>query len=630
MNTGAVMEGPTRGRSHWAGLIRLLLVAAVAGMALTARAPEAGGGWRTVFVACALLSGGLVFWAWLQGTASRREVLLIAVLLRVLLLPLPPVLSDDGYRYIWDGMLQAQAGENPYAHRPADPDLARWRDEPVYAPLNSSTYYSVYPPISQLVFALGGLFYPLGWLASWYVIKLVLVGGEVLGLVLLSRMVTPRALLLYAWHPLVLVEGAGQAHTEALAAGLLLLTLWGVRERKNKTAAAALVAAGWVKLYPFVLLPFLWRRVGWRALSVGLGAGAVVALPYAAPYVVPHVRESLDLYVRAFEFNAGPYYVLKGLAYGLTGADWSKQVGPALQLVFLGALGPLYFAEKRWRWSFAATFMAVLAIFMATATTVHPWYLLPVLVLSVLFVEQDRSQWLAWAWAWLGLFSLATYWRYAGPSWGYPAAVTVGWSGWGLLLSVGLVRQGLPALMRHRAHRKWQWIAAHLPGLRPDSRLLDLGAGEGFVGEAAALDRGAEVVLADVVDFNETVLPFVLFDGRRLPFDDDAFDGSLIVFVLHHAEDPEALLREAKRVTRGPIVVVESVFATERQRRRLDRLDRWANALRSEGAMQDQEVHLQFRSAAAWRSAFEALGLTVRSEAHRGRFIHRQALFVLE
>ncbi|PSQ70800.1 MAG: hypothetical protein BRD26_04215, partial [Bacteroidetes bacterium QH_1_64_81] len=143
------------------------------------------------------------------------EVLWGALLLRLAFLPLMPGLTDDPFRYIWDGMLQWE-GINPYKFVPSASELEAFQDNTLYQELNSPDYYSIYPPISQLFFALGALFYDGNWVLPYYVLKAVFVTAECAGVLLLARLTTARNVLLYAWNPLVLIETAGQGHTEAL------------------------------------------------------------------------------------------------------------------------------------------------------------------------------------------------------------------------------------------------------------------------------------------------------------------------------------------------------------------------------------------------------------------------------
>ncbi|MEL7239180.1 MAG: class I SAM-dependent methyltransferase, partial [Planctomycetota bacterium] len=164
-----------------------------------------------------------------------------------------------------------------------------------------------------------------------------------------------------------------------------------------------------------------------------------------------------------------------------------------------------------------------------------------------------------------------------------------------------------------------------LPG--DATSLLDLGCGEGFVGDALRA-RGYDVTLADAADFHRSPLPFVLYDGRALPFADRTFDAAYLYFVLHHTEDARAVLDEALRVARR-VIVVESVYRTPLEHRWLDRLDRLANRLRS-GLMKSQEEHLHFRTASAWVAVCDDLGAHVITRREHGRPPHRQATFVVE
>jgi SAM-dependent methyltransferase len=103
------------------------------------------------------------------------------------------------------------------------------------------------------------------------------------------------------------------------------------------------------------------------------------------------------------------------------------------------------------------------------------------------------------------------------------------------------------------------------PYVAPGASVLDVGCGEGYVLEELA-DRGAgELVGVDVVDIRqEKTRPFQLFDGVQLPFGDGRFDVVVLSFVLHHVPDQRkcALLREALRVCRGAVVIVEDTPVT--------------------------------------------------------------------
>ncbi len=373
---------------------------------------------------------------WRRDPLSKQHVLWGALILRLAFLPLLPGLTDDLYRYIWDGWLQME-GINPYRYRPEANVLSQYHTSLIYERLNSQPYFSVYPPLTQIAFAVGGWFYPYGWSVSYYVLKGLFTAVEFSGVALLSRLTSARNLLLYAWNPLVLLETAGQGHTEALLLPCIVGAVWAVREHRGRWASVAVASAGMIKIYPFVFGPFLLRRYGWTAVWPGAMLVLAVSLPYAAPYTLPHLKASVDLFAKLMEFNAGVYYLTKYVFWLVTGADWSKQIGPAFRYLFLASLPVLYYLDWRRDWSFRWACLLTVGFFLVLSTTVHPWYFVPVLALGVIY---DRP---AWPWLWVSTFSIGTYLFYIdGPYWLW---IHLGWGG-ATLLGVWWYRESLRTL----------------------------------------------------------------------------------------------------------------------------------------------------------------------------------------
>src|SRR5690606_23068827 len=136
------------------------------------------------------------------------------------------------------------------------------------------------------------------------------------------------------------------------------------------------------------------RRFGWRAVWPAALVTVVVWAPYFFPDAPAHLAASLKLYVRYFEFNAGPYYFVKQVLLVITGADLSKTLGPLMGLAFAASLPLIYAADARRGWSLEQAFLVTLGTFLACSTTVHPWYLLAVLPLAAVVARP------AWEWFW--------------------------------------------------------------------------------------------------------------------------------------------------------------------------------------------------------------------------------------
>ncbi|MFK7989393.1 MAG: glycosyltransferase 87 family protein [Sandaracinaceae bacterium] len=343
-----------------------------------------------------VLSGAsLAAGAWLyRARLDRRAILGVALALRLAALAAPVSLSDDVHRYAWDGTLLVH-GQDPYASRPEEVVGQFGLEQADLSQLNSPAYYSVYPPLAQAVFGLGGLARALSLDGTW-VLRALLVTAEMFGvwalLLLLRRLDRPQGwALLYAWHPLVAWEVAGGGHTEALMLPLLLFGLVFALDGRGARAGAMLGLAVAAKLTaalagPILCVALLSAR-GWREAARFVGAAAVVfglsVMPFASAHLVPHVSESLRLYSETFSFNAPLYYGARwmlGYREGITPPVDAALVPwlTGLTCVFVG----LFAAAGRSRGGLVAGLAWTFAAHLLLSRVMHPWYLLPVIALA--------------------------------------------------------------------------------------------------------------------------------------------------------------------------------------------------------------------------------------------------------
>jgi alpha-1,6-mannosyltransferase len=223
--------------------------------------------------------------AWLiWRVRSSRSTLVLAIvfaaLFRLSILFAPPYLSDDIYRYIWDGRVQA-AGVNPYRYIPADDSLKNLRDEKIYAKINHrESAQTIYPPVAEVIFFLATrVSESVNWMKSTMVLF------EALGVwaivQLLASFGLPRQrILIYAWHPLAVWEFAGSGHLDAMIIGFLALSLLARHRDSEIGTGVALASATLVKFFPGVLLPTLYKRWNWKVPLVFAIAIGVAYLPY--------------------------------------------------------------------------------------------------------------------------------------------------------------------------------------------------------------------------------------------------------------------------------------------------------------------------------------------------------------
>jgi SAM-dependent methyltransferase len=116
----------------------------------------------------------------------------------------------------------------------------------------------------------------------------------------------------------------------------------------------------------------------------------------------------------------------------------------------------------------------------------------------------------------------------------------------------------LDAVMERRARQQVKQLGARLPA---DGPVLDLGSGTGHLSARLERERGLEMVAADVRDIHVVGPPPILLADGVLPFEDRTFSATLLLFVLTYPNDPAGVLREAARVTRGPIILMQSLHS---------------------------------------------------------------------
>ncbi|MGA1202777.1 MAG: glycosyltransferase 87 family protein [Planctomycetota bacterium] len=383
----------------------IVLYAAAGGFLLGARgiaalASEAGDGRAVGWLiggSLLLLIPSLVLWQQLPRLPGRRRdlwiIIGVALLARLPLLPLEPALSDDLYRYLWDGRVQ-EAGLNPYGVSPLDPSLdaveAGWPlDERVRERVNHPGIATIYPPGLELTFAavarLGGGMEL--WKGALLLAEALLTLLLLRGLRLLGR--DPRLVLLYLWHPLPLIEVAWSAHAELLA---VLPFVWGaitLTEGRHLTAGLAIGASIAAKLLPVGFLATLLRRGGLLAALGCLAALVHFTLPYLGSTDPARAFAGLGEYAEGWYFNDLLFEPL-GRILSIDPTDRTLLATRILRLALAGAwLGVALLSARQ---APIASALTLTVAFVLLSPTVHPWYLLWVLPFAVLL--EARPWWI--------------------------------------------------------------------------------------------------------------------------------------------------------------------------------------------------------------------------------------------
>lgn len=439
---------PAEGRQFW--LLGSLLVALVAPLPWLGNLRDAVVPYLALGAAATLaLYLGLYLFGRSGAAPRRRTIIVVAMLLRLAVLPMLPSLSDDAYRYLWDGRLLLE-GVNPYFPVPADPSLARFHDE-LFRLQGYPTTTTIYPPAAQIVFALSmALAEPFGsgYMAGYLLYKLLLIGGELAAIWLLVRMldglgISRRMALLYAWHPLVVVELSGQGHTDAFWVLGLALGLYGYMAGWSGGGMPGLALGAALRLHPLVLLPLWGRYLGARRWLPGLALSLpflFLFIPLLLPDALGKYLAVLERFTNYYEFNGGFYYGVKWLLDELHLKPSNRiagGMGAALQLLcFLLA----WFLPVRGRSVRGLAWRALIVITaqIVFGAKVHIWYFAaPLFLLPLAGNDTLRRPWM-----WAALAAPFTYLMYTvSPPAELMTVVALEWGGFLLFLA-------------------YQWIAA--------------------------------------------------------------------------------------------------------------------------------------------------------------------------
>ncbi|MGK7389826.1 MAG: hypothetical protein ACNS60_05720 [Candidatus Cyclobacteriaceae bacterium M2_1C_046] len=321
-----------------------------------------------------------------------RHIFFLGVLFRLIFFISLPELSDDFYRFIWDGRLMAE-GFNPYQYLPSyftGENALPFLDADIYYRLNSPDYFTVYPPVPQFIFLTAAALTPDSVYGSVLVMKFIALLAE-FGLFyvlfrLLRRLHLPlRFLSIYAFNPLVIIEVVGNLHHEGIMLFFLMLGIYLCIKKKYLSSALIWALSVATKLLPLMFLPLLIKRLELKKLVVFSITFLVTLVILFIPLIdgiVQGMGESISLYYQKFEFNASIYYVVREIGFWIKGYNIIQTAGPYLGfIVFLLVMAYSLWADKEVNWFKAMTWIFV--IFLFFATTVHPWYIISLICFSV-------------------------------------------------------------------------------------------------------------------------------------------------------------------------------------------------------------------------------------------------------
>ncbi|WP_298503909.1 mannosyltransferase [uncultured Maribacter sp.] len=346
------------------------------------------------------------------------------IIFRLVFLFAEPNLSQDFYRFIWDGELIYNL-KNPYLYLPKvlieQKDLAIANAHELYKGMGdlSPKFYSNYPPLNQLIFSLSTLLGGKTILGSVIVMRVIIILSDI-GVVYFGRKLlkslnrSPHLIFWYFLNPLVLIELTGNLHFEGVMLFFFIWSLYLLSMNHWKSGALVYALSIMVKLVPLLFLPLFLSHFKLKKCilfySIVGGTMLSLLLPFYSPQFFANYAETVGLWFSNFEFNASIYNGIKKIAIAYDAKPWEliKTYGKITPLITICMVFLFTFLRKNKNLNALITSMLfILSIYYFISPTVHPWYII-FLILLTIFTDYRYS--LLWS-----ASVILSYWAYSQP-----------------------------------------------------------------------------------------------------------------------------------------------------------------------------------------------------------------------
>ena len=354
-----------------------------------------------------------------------KFLLIGGIIFRLVFFLAEPNLSQDFYRFIWDGQL-IKNGINPYLYTPNQ--ILEWSQIPIanYSTLFegmgelSAKHFSNYPPLNQITFTIAAFLGGKSILGSIIALRAQIILADIgivyFGRKLLKRInMEPNSIFWYFLNPLVIIELTGNLHFEGTMLFFFIWAMYLLTKKKWMPAAPIYAFSILVKLVPILFLPLFLRYLGFKKSAGFYTLVVITCIAFLAPFYTPifidNYSETVGLWFSNFEFNAGIYNLVKSIGVNFFDAKpWIliKAYGKIMALSVIGiALLLTFFRKNEQVHTLLQSMLWVLFAYLVLSSTVHPWYIIFLLTLGVFTNYRFPILWT--------LVVLLSYWAYSNP-----------------------------------------------------------------------------------------------------------------------------------------------------------------------------------------------------------------------
>ena len=331
-------------------------------------------------------------------TFTHRQLFGIGLLFRIIFLLAIPFLSQDVYRFIWDGQLCLQ-GINPYTISPdtimQEGTIAFPNQTYLVEKMGelSASNFSNYPPFKQLLFTISAFLSGGSVLSNVVFLRLFIILADIgfyCGAIRLLKHFNLKSSLVYLYflNPLVILELSGNLHFEGIMVCFFVWGLYALTQKKIVQSGLAYGVSILTKLIPLLFVFLFIRSIAWRKwilfCSITAGLCLIAFVPFVDLNSPMDFLKTTGLWFTNFEFNGSIYNLIRAIGMAYVGYNPIAVVGKGIMIVLILLVTLLSFNKKNS--SYLGTIrnmVLLLSLYFFISTTVHPWYIITLLGISI-------------------------------------------------------------------------------------------------------------------------------------------------------------------------------------------------------------------------------------------------------